>query len=69
MTKFEQIGVNYQYQATNIEEAIKSFEYSCQVCTHKLRCMYNECKHCAIQQVHNQVVAILNEMKGENKNE
>lgn len=63
MTKFEQVGVNYQYSASTVEEAIEMFTYSCQCCTHQSRCLYSDCKHCAIQMVHNQVVAILTDKK------
>ena len=61
MTKFEQIGVNYQYMASTVEEATESFMHSCQCCTHQSRCLYNDCNHCAIQMAHNQIVAILAE--------
>ena len=63
MTSFEQMGCNYQYLATTKEQAIKSFEYSCNACTHTVRCMYNDCDHCAIRQTHNQIVAILSDAK------
>lgn len=59
MTRFEQIGVNYQYLAQNTEQAVEFFTNSCNVCVHNPRCLHNDCRHCAIQQVHNQVVAIL----------
>ena len=55
MTKFEQIGVNYQYEATSKEEANRSFNYSCICCCH--RGMRIECDRCAIAVVHNHVVA------------
>ena len=29
MNKFEQIGVNLQYDAMNKEQALKAFRYSC----------------------------------------
>ena len=29
MIKFERVGVNFQYEATSIEQANKSFKYSC----------------------------------------
>lgn len=59
MTKFEQVGVNYQHRATSIEDANKSFEYSCNCCCNSIRCMYKDCEHCAIAQTHNLMVAIL----------
>ena len=59
MTPFEQIGVNYQLQATTPQQALKSFEYSCNCCVGKSRCLYNTCDNCAIRQVHMQVMTIL----------
>lgn len=51
MTKFEQVGVNYQYDAQSKEEANRSFKYSC-------NCgMHISCDHCAIEYVHNLVIA------------
>ena len=35
MTKFEQIGVSYQYSAHNAYEANKAFERSCYNCCSK----------------------------------
>ena len=29
MTKFEQVGINFQYDASTKEQAIKSFNISC----------------------------------------
>lgn len=55
MTKFEQVGVNYQYAASNIHQAQKSFQYSCHCCC--VKGMRIECDHCAIEVAHNLVVA------------
>ena len=55
MTKFEQIGINYQYEADSKEKANKSFDYSCKVCCN--RGMHLECDKCAIAVVHNLVIA------------
>lgn len=55
MTKFEQVGVNYQYSAGNTKEAQKSFEYSCHCCCTKG--IHLECDRCAIAVAHNHVVA------------
>lgn len=55
MTKFEQIGINYQYDARTKEEANRSFKYSCECCCN--RGMHIECERCAIACVHNLVVA------------
>lgn len=55
MTKFERIGVNYQFDATNIEEANKSFAHSCECCCNKgIRL---ECDKCAIEYTHRLVAA------------
>ena len=57
MTKFEQVGVNFQYDATSIEQANRSFAYSCNCCCHKG--MRIDCDRCAIAHTHNLVVACL----------
>lgn len=59
MTKFEQVGVNYQYDATSIKEANKSFEYSCNCCCSKgIRL---SCDKCAIAHTHALIVAYFND--------
>lgn len=55
MTKFETIGVQYQYEAASKEEANRSFKYSCNCCCH--RGMRIECDRCAIAVAHNHVMA------------
>lgn len=55
MTKFEQVGINYQYDAATKEEAIRAFKHSCNCCCH--RGMRIDCDHCAIAFNHNLVVA------------
>lgn len=55
MTKFEQIGVNYQVDSASKEEAIKNFKHSCYCCC--MRGMRIECDRCTIAVVHNHVVA------------
>ncbi len=63
MTKFEQIGVNYQYDADNIDEANKSFLHSCNCCCNKG--MRLDCDKCAIAHTHSLVIAYFdNEKKG-----
>lgn len=59
MTKFETVGVNYQYDANNIKEANKSFKYSCNCCCNKG--IHLNCDRCAIANVHNLVVAYFND--------
>lgn len=55
MTKFEQIGVGFQYDAANKAEANRSFRYSCRVCCE--RGMRLECDRCAIAAVHDMTIA------------
>lgn len=59
MTKFEQVGINYLYNANSIKEANKSFDYSCNCCCTKG--MHLNCDHCAIAHVHGLVVAYFND--------
>ena len=68
MTKFETVGVNYQYDAKNKTEANKSFAHSCNVCCN--RGMHIECDRCAIAHVHSLVIAYFDDRhkgKGEGK--
>ena len=51
MTKFEQVGVNYQNDAESKEQANRSFRYSCECCC--TRGMHIECDRCAIAVAHN----------------
>ena len=55
MTKFEQVGANYQYTANTKEEAGRSFRYSCRCCCE--RGMRIECDRCAIAVAHDLVIA------------
>ena len=61
MTKFEQIGVNYQYDATTKHDANKAFEHSCHCCCHKG--IKLDCDRCSIAHVHNLVVAFFDDTK------
>ncbi len=56
MTKFEQVGINYQYDAKTKEQAQRSFKYSCNCCCEKG--MRIDCDKCAISHVHAMIVAI-----------
>lgn len=60
MTKFEQIGVSYQHDAKSKEDANRSFAYSCKCCCQ--RGMRIECDRCAIEIVHNLVIATFEEV-------
>lgn len=55
MTKFEQIGINMQYDAVNKMDAMVKFERSCECCCNKG--MHIDCDHCNIAVVHALVVA------------
>lgn len=59
MTKFETIGVNYQYDAGNIFEANKAFKRSCECCCNKG--IHLDCDKCSISVVHQLVVANFND--------
>lgn len=61
MTKFEQVGVNYQNDAESKEQANRSFRYSCECCcTRGLRI---ECDRCAIAVAHNLTIAAFDSKK------
>ena len=60
MTKFEQVGVNYQYDAESIQEANKAFSHSCHCCCNKG--MQITCDRCSISHVHHLVVASFNDI-------
>lgn len=55
LTKFEQVGVNYQNDAASKREANRSFRHSCRVCCE--RGIRVECDRCAIAATHDAVVA------------
>lgn len=58
MTKFEQIGVNMQYEADTVEMAQQKFSRSCDCCCNKG--MHLNCDRCSIAIVHRLVVASFN---------
>lgn len=55
MTHFEQVGVNYQHDAQNKNQALKSFMYSCNCCCTKGKRI--DCDRCAIATAHNHIMA------------
>lgn len=57
MTKFEQVGVNFQHNACTKEQARRSFDYSCTCCCN--RGMHIDCDHCAIAAAHKLTIAAL----------
>lgn len=61
MTRFERIGINYQYEANNIKEANKAFQHSCDCCCNKG--MRLDCDRCAIAFTHSLVVAYFNDRR------
>lgn len=65
MTKFETIGVNYQYAADSKEEAKRAFAYSCKVCCNKG--MRLDCDRCAIAHTHTMVVAYFSDKETQRK--
>ena len=62
MTKFEQVGVNIQYDAPTKEIALKRFSRSCECCCNKG--MQIKCDVCAIETAHKLVVATFESMEG-----
>lgn len=64
MTKFETIGVNFQYNANNTEQANRSFQYSCDCCCNKG--MRIDCDRCAIAHAHSLVAAYFADKANEN---
>ena len=55
MTKFEQVGINYQYDADTPQRAKRAFQHSCTCCCNKG--IHLECDRCNIATVHNIVMA------------
>ena len=55
MTKFEQVGVNMQYDSTTKEIAQKRFARSCECCCNKG--LHIKCDRCAIEITHKLVIA------------
>lgn len=67
MTKFEQVGVNYQYDAKSTQEANSAFKRSCDCCCAKgIRI---DCDRCAIAHAHSMVVAAFASTTTERENE
>lgn len=57
MTKFEQVGTTYQLESETVAEAMRKFQYSCDVCC--CRGMNIPCDRCAIATANKMVVAAL----------
>lgn len=59
MTKFEQIGANFQHESHSIAEANRNFARSCNTCCSKgIRL---DCDYCAISHTHALVIAYFND--------
>lgn len=61
LTKFERVGVGFQYNAENKYQAIKSFQYSCTVCCQ--RGIRLDCDRCAIAHTHEATLAAFDTLK------
>ena len=57
--KFIEIAVRYQQNSATIEEAIKMFKRSCDICCY--RGLHLDCSHCQVEAVHKMTVSILSE--------
>ena len=64
MSKFEQMGVNMQYEAPTKEIAQRKFSRSCECCCNKG--LNIKCDRCAIATVHQLVVASFETINVEN---
>lgn len=61
MHKFEQIGINFQYDASTKEQAIRSFKISCNICCRKG--MRIDCDRCAIAEAHSLIMTCFDARK------
>ena len=67
MTKFEQVGINYQLNADDKKQAMRSFNHNCYCCCTKgIRI---ECERCCIAEAHNKVMAYFDDMEVKAKEE
>ena len=55
MTKFEQRGVNFQYEAINAEDANRKFRISCDICCN--HGIHLDCDRCCIANANSLVIA------------
>lgn len=55
MSIFEERGIEYQYNATSVTRAIKSFQKSCTICCNTGK--HIECDRCNIAFVHNIIIS------------
>lgn len=59
MTKFEQIGVERQYQSADKYESDRNFRISCSICCRKG--LHIDCDRCAIAVAHEAVQVVFGE--------
>lgn len=59
MTKFEQIGVERQYQSLDKVESDRNFRISCNICCRKG--LHIDCDRCAISVAHEAVQVVFGE--------
>lgn len=59
MTKFEQIGVERQYQSADKVESDRNFRISCNICCRKG--LHIDCDRCAIAVAHEAVQVVFGE--------
>ena len=57
MTRFEERGVNRQYNSSSAREAKRAFHRSCELCASQGK--YISCAHCAIASVHQLVIEFI----------
>ena len=63
MIKFEQIGVNFQYEAESKGKANSAFKQSCNICCNKG--IHLDCDKCAIAVAHSLVIAAFDDIERE----
>ena len=56
MTRFEEKGINRQYNSRSAMEAARAFEKSCDICATQGK--YVSCRNCMIASVHQLVTEI-----------
>ena len=64
---FEEKGILFQKRAKTLEEAVRSYNYSCDCCVLKGR--YQNCRNCGIDMVHTMIVADFMDKMNNNKEE
>ena len=57
MSVFEEIGIDMQHRSTSINQAIRNFNHSCELCTRRGRNVM--CSNCHIRGAYETVVSIL----------